>query len=240
MSDADQPSQNPIEMFDPMSMLTKLFNVIVENLMDITASFATIFIRKDFGERFLTLTTLTVCAIGVQMLGFVGGGNTGEAGNWTRIYGLLYIAMGAWHLFSISRRNRAGIEWHSRCPGISRLEFLPLSLETIQKYVEPALVFVIALLVSPLSSWLSGILTVGAVGILIGEHVRAAIRRNEYLDMVDQKIKGTELHGSMVDGKPPSETKGLNMAVPRHMKREDREALARVWQGKDPNPPAAT
>src|SRR5271170_6574566 len=98
------------------------------------------FTRKDFGERYFSWLNLffgyTIIA-NFTFLGNVFGVVSHHQFSWAIVvFWAAFVAMSLYRQREISRKNKAGIEWHSMSIGTTLLP-LPVEEETIYKFIEP-------------------------------------------------------------------------------------------------------
>jgi len=107
------------------------------------------FLRKDMGERYFRLAEYLLwlhvvassCSCGTILsmaLGFVGH-PLSLSPQLMMLFWLSFIGASIYHRREITRKNNAGIEWHSMYIGTSLLP-VPFSAEKIHKFIEPGLV----------------------------------------------------------------------------------------------------
>src|SRR5690348_9037494 len=195
----------------------KVYEVLLAIIGLITGCFAISvvpFIRKDFGERYLSWLNLffgyTVVA-NFMFLGSMFSFLTRWGGQqFMSLFWLAFIAMSLYRRWEINRRNNAGIEWHSMYMGTSLLP-LPFSEEKIYKFFEPALVFAAGYLLDALSGQVGVWLMISAVALFINNHIAYYNERRAMLDMRDAQIEAKYLSAALA-GKPVTETGGFVVA----------------------------
>lgn len=195
----------------------RMYEFVLALLSLITGCFAISvvpFIRKDFGERYLGWLNLffgyTVVAnftfLGTMIAAIMRRGG----GQLMMLFWLAFIATSVYHRWEISRKNNAGVEWHSMYLGTSLLP-LPFSREKIYKFFEPALVFAAGHLLWTFSGQVGLWLMISAVALFINNHIVFYNERRALLDMRDAGIEAKHLSAALA-GKPPSETAGFVVA----------------------------
>ncbi len=195
----------------------RTFEVLLAIISLISGCFAVSvvpFIRKDFGERYLSWLNLffgyTVVA-NFTFLGSMFGFLTRQGGQqFMVLFWLAFIAMGVYRRWEINRKNNAGVEWHSMYMGTSILP-LPVSTEKIYKFFEPALVFGAGHLLWTISGQVGLWLMISAVALFINNHIVYYNERRAMLDMRDAEIEAKYLSAALA-GKPASETGGFVVA----------------------------
>ncbi len=172
------------------------------------------FIRKDFGERYLGWLNLFFGYSVVANFTFLGtmiaaimrrGG-----GQLMMLFWLAFIAMSLYRRWEITKKNNAGVEWHSMYLGTSLLP-LPFSEEKIYKFFEPALVFTAGHLLWTFSGQVGLWLMISAIALFINNHIAFYNERRALLDMRDAQIEAKYLSAALA-GKPASETAGFVVA----------------------------
>jgi hypothetical protein len=173
------------------------------------------FTRKDFGERYLGWLNLY---FGYSVVaGFMFFGNllgalmrTGGSSQLMTLFWLAFIGLSIYHRREISRKNNAGIEWHSMYIGTSLLP-LPFSQEKIYKIFEPLGVFLVGYVLSKLSGQVGMWLMISAVSLFVNNQIVFYQERQNVLDMRDARIEAENMSAAFA-GKPASETAGFVIA----------------------------
>jgi hypothetical protein len=170
------------------------------------------FIRRDIGERYLSWLNLY---FGYSFLGIyiLVGGAVGAFIPRYRPTELMtylwlgFIAASLWRRREISRKNNAGIEWHSMYMGDSILP-LPLSDEKIYKFAEPGLVFAFGYIASNVSYLFGLWFMIAGLSLFIHNNIVYHAERQMMLDVRDAGIEAQYLSAALA-GKPASETCGF-------------------------------
>jgi hypothetical protein len=172
------------------------------------------FVRKDFGERYLSWLNLSFGYTVVACFMFFGGllsFLTRWGGQqFMTLFFLAFIAMSAYRRWEINRRNNAGVPWHSMYMGSSILP-LPFSEEKVYKFFEPALIFGAGNLLWALSGQVGLWLMISALALFINNHIVYYNERRAMLDMRDAEIEAKYLTAAL-SGKPVAETAGFVVA----------------------------
>lgn len=195
----------------------KMFELLLAILSLISGCFAVsvvVFIRKDFGERYLGWLNLffgyTVVA-NFTFLGSMIAVLTRRGGaQLMMLFWLAFIAMSIYRRLEINRKNNAGVEWHSMYIGTSLLP-LPFSSEKIYKFFEPAIVFGVGHLLWTFSGQVGLWLMISAVALFVNNHIVFYNERRSMLDIRDAQIESKYLSAALA-GKPASETAGFVVA----------------------------
>lgn len=172
------------------------------------------FLRKDMGERYYNSINLffgyTIVA-NFAFLGNVIGVASGHGFSWLMLlFWLAFIVASIYHRREISRKNKAGEEWHTMCHGTSILP-LPFSEETIFKVCEPLLVFLIGLVFWKISLQVGVWLMACGLALLINNHLVFHFQRQKVLDARDGMIEARNI-GKAMQGLPARQTSGFVMA----------------------------
>ena len=175
------------------------------------------FLRTNMGERYFSWINLMFGMTAVGL--FTGLGNVilsqGQTHlSWTielAYYGVL--GLGVYHRFVIYRKNKRGVLWHSYCPGISLIRLPGVSVETVAKWIEPAVLFALAYIAGqfhdrPLCLWLN----IGGFALLVHEQVAYYLQRQQLLDARDAMIESKNL-GAVMAGRPMAQTAGYTIAT---------------------------
>jgi hypothetical protein len=172
------------------------------------------FVRKDFGERYLGWMNLFFGYAVVANFTFLGSMIAAimrrGGGQLMMLFWLAFIAMSLYRRRQITRKNNAGVEWHSMYMGTSLLP-LPFSEEKIYKFFEPALVFAAGHLLWTFSGQVGLWLMISAVALFVNNHIVFYNERRALLDIRDAGIEAKHL-GAALAGKPASETAGFVVA----------------------------
>lgn len=153
------------------------------------------------------------------------------------LYLYSFLLLSAVHLFTIWRRKRRGIRWHSMSDGISWLEYVPWQLLRlipfvgkyirvdalmISRFIEPGICYWAGTLlwqVEPLLGWW---LIVSSVALGVSSNVSYVYMRGRVLDLMDAQIESDYL-SSALGGAHKRETAGFSV-VP----------VARQWLNEGP------
>ncbi len=173
-----------------------------------------VFLRKDFGERYLSWMNLSfgyTIVANFTFLGSMFAFLTRWGGEQVMmLFWLAFIAASLYHRWEIHRKAKAGVLWHSMYMGTSILP-LPFSEEKIYKFFEPALVFAAGHLLYALSGQVGVWLQISAVALFICNHIVFYNERRAMLDIRDAGIEA-KYFSAAVSGRPASETAGFVVA----------------------------
>jgi hypothetical protein len=172
------------------------------------------FLRKDFGERYLSWVNIFFGYTVVANFTFLGGVvavGSGEGFSLLMLFfWLAFVGLSVYHRREISRKNRAGQQWHSFYMGTSWFP-IPCSAEVLHKWVEPGLVFVASLLFWKLAVVVGIWLLICAISLLLQSHLVYYYERQEILDTRDARIEAGNMSQAL-SGRPAGETCGFVIA----------------------------
>lgn len=173
-----------------------------------------VFLRRDFGERYLGIFNLQA---GYLVVFIFAGINPllVPYGNGSALIGILspaFIGMAIYHRYVIWRRLKKGEIWHSYYRGtpLGYWSLLPISAsyETIEKWLEPALLGIITVLLSKVDMLASIWLGFSTFSLFVHTHVDYYNLRQSILDMQDSQIQSAYMDQAL-QGKSPHDTKGF-------------------------------
>lgn len=172
------------------------------------------FIRKNFGERYLSWMNLFFgygVVVNLAFLANILGAAAG--GRFSKLMVLAYasfVGLSLYHRWEISRKNKRGEEWHSLYMGDSMLP-LPVSDEKLHKFWEPLCVLVAGVLLAKFSALVSFWLVVSAISLLIHNHITYHFERQRLLILRDARLEAK--YGPLaMAGAPASKTAGFIIA----------------------------
>lgn len=175
---------------------------------------AVVFIRRDFGERYLSPVNLffgysvvAPLALGGSLISIGGSGGFSAA---MVIVWLGFVGTSIYHRLEIRRKNRQGLPWHSMYMGESLLP-LPVSAEKMHKIVEPLVFLVGALVLFKVTAVLAIWMALCSVSLLVNNHLVYHFERERFLDTRDAQIEAKSL-GDALAGRPARETSGFVFA----------------------------
>ena len=136
-----------------------------------------VFVRKDFGERYLSWVNIMFGAVAVGL--FCGLGNMfiswKHGTEISRMIGVaynLFLLCAIIHRVKIWRRNKRGEQWHSYNPGVSIFRIPRVSLETQSKWIDPAIIWTISVITYNLNDHtVTNWLQIGSLSLIIHEQV---------------------------------------------------------------------
>jgi hypothetical protein len=178
------------------------------------------FLRKDMGERYFGWLNLffgyTVVA-NFMFLGTVLATLLGMIGHrillspqLMMLFYLSFVGASLYHRREITRKNNAGVEWHSMFIGTSLLP-VPFSAEKIHKFIEPGLVFAVGYFLYDFSGQVGLWLILAAMGLFVNNHIVYYNERQAILDLRDAQIEA-KFFSAALSGKPARETAGFVVA----------------------------
>jgi len=185
-----------------------------------------VFLRRDFGERYLSNIRLTLSSIMLVLVGFSGAlawvinQNVSDtpsaaiiADGW--IFGILlvaYVGLCLFHRWQIRRRNRLGIQWYSMSFGSSWIErFVSWDDWTLCTVVEPLFVFALAVLTFWLGLAATALwLLVGSIALFLRNQMVYMQNRDRILNLMDSRIEAGFFQSSL-NGAPKRTTAGFSV-----------------------------
>jgi hypothetical protein len=176
-----------------------------------------VFLRKDFGERYLSWLNLFFgyVVVGVfteSAVSIFGGANGNHISMVMASFYVTFIGLSILHRRVISKRNKAGSEWHSLYSGTPLLP-IPVTTETMNKWIEPAILAaggaVMGLFhVGLISIWLF----VSAFALALHEQISYHLQRDQFLDLRDAGIEAKYWQAAM-SGRSAVESRGFTIAA---------------------------
>lgn len=188
-----------------------------------------VFLRRNFGARYLGWVNLALTHVALFNFALFGNVIGSFFGRWSSqlifLVWLAFIGASAFHRYVIWKQTRAGVKWHSYYPGTSLIP-LPVSEDVKLLWIEPGLVMVVSILLSPFSALVSTWLHLSAISLWVHAHIRHYYQQQTVLDAVNAGLEARYL-GEAVAGKPSSETAGVTIAESvRPLVRDDPEVMA--------------
>ncbi len=213
------PPRNSVQQmanyFMPASASNMLLNLA--EILRIILSWSTVtldvFVRREFGERALTLARVTIGLLTIQFFlmlaniqtafAWVPGVNPlASARTINQWYLICFVLLAILHLVRIWQRNQAGIPYHSRSFGRSWLDFLtmlpPWRIGRFQfqitdwmlyRFIEPGLCLIVAWYLVPGPSFTQNWLIWASLATLIHNNAVYTRLRDRFLDMLDGHIE---------------------------------------------------
>jgi len=187
---------------------------LLQLLCSMFAVSGVVFIRRRFGERYLSPVNLFFGYSVVAPLALGGGlihyGAHGGFSAFMVAVWLAFIGASIYHRLEINRKNRLGIPWHSMFMGESILP-LPVSAERMHKVIEPLVFLVAAVVMFKIALVVAIWAALCSVSILISNHLIYHFERERFLDTRDAQIEAKALSDAIA-GKPARETNGFVFA----------------------------
>ena len=172
--------------------------------------------RHNFGERYFTFANavFSIVFVALPLSSLLSGGN-----GFIGAYAVAAVVAAAFHLFVIWRRKRRGDMWYSYYDGTPWLAYLvwrvrpQMDEASIQRFVEPAFGFAVALVLLPLIGAGSGTayLFISVAGAVMGTNLRLMEERHQYLDLIDGQLRSRYM-AAAARHEPVQETHGVTMA----------------------------
>lgn len=213
------PARNSAEVMAQYVVPTSAFNILrnLEQILRILMSWSSVtldvFIRRDFGERYLDVGRVLLGLLTLRF--FLGLANLQTALSWVpgiqplasqrtinRWFMTCFVLLTLVHLLRIALRNHAGVPWHSHSFGVSWLDFLtmlpPVRIGDIQlrisdwmlyRFIEPGLCLFIAATLVPGPSFTRSWLIWCSIAMLIHNNLIFNAQRGRFLDLLDSQIE---------------------------------------------------
>jgi len=205
-------------------------------LADLGFSLVMPLLRRNMGERYFSPFLIAVMSIFAITMSLVFKVNP----TFISVYVGVIIVTSLYHLFVIAKRNRRDDEWHTRYEGDFNIDVLVSKLPKGSNYwwresfYEPLLVFVTGLIVGKfVDAGLGAVFLFSAPWMILRSQYQRLLLRSTILDARDLRIE-SEQKISALNGEPAEDTKGYVVKNVKHMRPNDREALAkRMLDEKD-------
>lgn len=224
-----------------------------------------VFVRKDFGSRYVNLGRILLALITIQLYGLFElvrqsffqlliGANTPVYGV-SNLVIFAFLGMSAYHLIQIHKRNNQGIAWHSRSFGESRFNFLtripPIRLPwgirleiteaLLYRVIEPAICYALVYALFPEGGTRSFLLF-ASLCMAIHANMVFSQQRERTLDIIDARIAANFYSAIGENGRTPytRDTAGFTVIpVPQSLRlqSEDREATIEIMPEPSPAQP---
>jgi len=174
---------------------------VVSGWMSVTVE---VFIRRDFGERYLNL--LRVLSALILMRTFMGLYWLRSATlsyvpevlrpdiaptfvlNWFQV---AFVAMALLHILFIFIRNRQNVLWHSQSFGMSFLSFLPINDWVLYRYIEPVVCYGVGYWLHAYDPLLGGWIRWSSMALFLSNNLAYNNSRGRLLDIVDSQIESS-------------------------------------------------
>ena len=186
-----------------------------------------VFLRRDFGERYLSWPNLYAGYSVVFLFAFVGNAafaavsQTGFSGLMIAFY-LFFIGLSFYHRFIIWRRRQQGVLWYSFYEGTSHIEALidllpqefPAQLKpsdaVIKTWIEPLILGLVGFALSQIDPATGSWLILCAIAFFIRERIEYWNTWQQVLNQIDGIIQGQFMHAAL-KGAPPEATQGFTL-----------------------------
>lgn len=187
-----------------------------------------VFIRRDFGERYLSWIRLYLAysLMGALLLGSglieaLFADSTGETESKTSYFWvvfLLFVLLSFLHRLRITWRNKKDIQWHTMSFGVSWLARLLPFLDdwALYRYVEPFLWLIVGYFVAKVDTFTGTWLILASLALLIKNHMVYGEQRGRFLDIMDAQIEAAYMN-SALHGTSKKQTAGFSVVpVPKN------------------------
>lgn len=183
-----------------------------------------VFVRYDFGERYLSNIRLMLATMMVLFIGTGGAiigvirrsddvNTSGMGGGWVfALFFIAYLALCLYHRWCIRRRNARGIQWHSLSFGTPWLALIaPWNDWTLYIIVEPLVVTVVGLLLTWAGTSAVGLWwLLGGIALALKNQMVYTQNRDRILDLIDSRIEAGFFQHSL-NGAPKQKTAGFSV-----------------------------
>ncbi len=227
-----------------------------------------VFLRKDFGERYLSIVRVLCASIVLSLAVLIGQAVPLLAGDGPpdflrgiaaainaavfQVIWWAFLAMSAYHLWRIYRRNERGEQWYSRSFGISHFSFLlgktlpalkiggvtlggPFVISDWALYclIEPLGLAVLGLVFREVGlRTVAVFILVGAVSLLLKNLTVYSFQRARMLDIMDSQIEARFMLEAL-RGSPKEQTQGFSVvSIPTPLDR-DRDGIPDTLETSD-------
>ena len=211
-----------------------------------------VFLRRRFGERYLSWGTVAVAFFGVFMtLGFVGAfyhivqpvaeRSAARTGTAESLWMLAFWSLCIWHKAVIWGRNRRGEQWFSYSPGDAYpiWRAMGISETTTFRIAEPlaALIGALAFAVLGINGFVGLWLFVSGLFLLVKRQLQYHSERRTVLDMIDSRTRSERLRTAMGRQSPHEQSDGYTVTpAATYLTPELREELMRRYGPRKSQP----
>ncbi|AXG70580.1 hypothetical protein KORDIASMS9_02820 [Kordia sp. SMS9] len=204
------------------------------------SSFIEVFLRKRFGERYMSISHPIITTILIFYFGgyFAKLLRARNGFSFLLIFILIYLGLSIKHRMEISKY---GTTYDFKRFSLSHGEIAPfwykiigkrifgvkINEYTVKVVLEPALAFLVGsiLLFFSFSRLVGGILIFSAICFAIKNFTQAQLGRNWVLDIIDDKICSELNYDLFIERKPSQETKGIYLPIELPEEEETRRML---------------
>jgi len=178
----------------PGVMESALVNAIRENAIEIFLVAptlpVTVFLRRSLGFRVLKPWVIYLAFIIFNTFLWFSLAKGAALGNQTELFILLaadvaFMALSIYWRYTAWGIIKRGELWHTRSRGVSYLGFLPFTESKIQRFVEPAVCFVLGVVLFKFFTIMAIWLMLSGMGLLVLEQIIYDIQLNAMLDQYD-------------------------------------------------------
>lgn len=190
-----------------------------------------ILLRRDFGERYLSIIRFFIAAtfVGlsrsvITLISFATGYNT-----FAYLVGWVVFGLFIFHRWQIRKRKKSGTPWHSMSFGVSHLDGLvrwvarenipmlsPMVRNwddyTLYRWVEPGLCLMVSWFFWYFDPGLSVYLLISTAALFLKNQIDYNQQYNQYLDQIDAQIEA-EYMQMAIDGLPKTQTGGFSIVT---------------------------
>lgn len=214
-----------------------LFFLIVRIVLRFMTISLEVFLHRNFGERFFGPLEVVAGLVAISIMASTASLFYLRDGAAMFGFGLIVLALGAYHLWEIHQRKKDGARRiHSRYWGDSLPFFytLGVSHQTIQFYIEPGICFVVGIILRLGFPMLGLWIMTGALAWFVMCQLEMRRWNNRILDAIDHEIEAKNFDAAVMERKAPSETEGFFVPVSPNFTHAQRASLKEAFEGLDP------
>ena len=216
------------------NVIITLIYIFLGSIASLGASIVEVFLRKKFGERYLTLSLSIIIFLAMNfaydylaMIAVAMGARISRDGEvFLFIFSLIYLGLSIMHRLEIRKYgttydfNRFSLSDGERAPFWRKIigkKFLKIKVTSylVSVLLEPFIPIIIGLLMLPFefSSIVGAILIFSGICYALKNFGMAQSGRNWVLDNIDKRITNEVQYDVFIGRKPKSETKGVYLPI---------------------------
>jgi len=210
----------------------KIIRFIIQFILDLTFSLVMPFLRRNFGERFFSLSMILFMGAAVTAVTFWLGKNN------SFVYGYMaaVAVLSLYHLLVIFLRNRKGVVWHSRHEGdfLPFLHYLPkASYWMIEGFYEPLIIVITGAVVSYYTDpAMASFFWFIAAAMVLRSRYAYRLHKEKMLDERDAQIEA-ENKMQALEGAATKDTKGFVIKGANSFTKEEKSLMGKKILNKD-------
>ena len=186
-----------------------------------------VFIRYDFGERYLGAIRIIMAALMLLAIYILPSSFFFYVGTTPLFitFAILFVAMVVWHRLRMASRHKQGIKWHSYSFGVSLLGELLIRIPSIKfppttkndwilyRFVEPSFFFCLGIVLFPVDLLLGFWLMLASTCLFVKNQLAYYQEYDRILDIIDGQIEA-DLYNDMTSKNSKRETAGFSIVSP--------------------------